>query len=180
MIDEIDSSAHFVITETPSIHSLTGPWPCRCRRRRLVTLLGEKSRAEDTEADTSWWPPRPALSRICVVLCVHAPRLVRTRPYAQTSDEAGERGPKVKMQLLIQSVSLTREWPVYNQTVRTVRSCVFAIGNAHFTKPKQQGADDLCCIARLKSSGDVGRQQIFSASSAISRGPWPRGLLLLH
>lgn len=48
-----------------------------------------------------------------------------------------------------------------------------------FTEPKQQGADDMCCcIARLgKSSGDVGRQQIFSASSASSRGPWPRGQL---
>lgn len=48
-----------------------------------------------------------------------------------------------------------------------------------FTEPKQQGADDMCCcIARLgKSSGDVARQQILSASSASSRGPWPRGQL---
>lgn len=31
--------------------------------------------------------------------------------------------------------------------------------------------------APRRSSGDVGRQQIFTASSAISRGPWPRGQL---
>lgn len=113
---------------------------------------------------------------------------IRTRTSTQISDEAGERGPKVKMHQMHLGRSVSEDAvQSMNETVHTARArrsiashriasshccCILQSVMPTFTEPKQQGADDMsCCIARLE------RVAVMSAANKFSlpRRPVPVG-----
>lgn len=107
--------------------------------------------------------------------------------HTRISDEAGERGPKVKMHS--RSVGLIRGRCTINETVHSARArrsiasphccCILQSVMPTFTEPKQQGADDMCCcIARLERVAVISAANKFSLPRRpVPVGHWPRGQL---